>query len=172
MKGKIWVESEGGKGTRCYFDLRLVEVESRTIQYFLPEMEPGSYQWNEKTILIAEDDNNNYFFLRSTLKSTGAKIIRAKDGKQAVSAVKKHENINLVLMDIQMPEMNGYEATQNIKLLRPELPVISQTAYAMSGEREKSFKAGCDDYISKPIDIDLLFSKMSRYLNVGVTQEN
>jgi len=147
MKGKIWLESEKGKGTKFYVSLPYKPAEKQAIHIRSQENEKELIDWSDKMILIAEDDDNNYFFLKSALKPTRLNLKRAINGKDAVEIIKndKEKNFQLVLMDIQMPVMNGYESTAQIKRIRKDLPVIAQTAYAMSGEKEKSKKAGCDD---------------------------
>ncbi|PKP08569.1 MAG: response regulator [Bacteroidetes bacterium HGW-Bacteroidetes-4] len=124
----------------------------------------NNYNFTGKTILITEDERTNYLFLEALLKRTGATLIWAETGKTALEAIKNSPEINLVLMDIKMPEMNGYEATREIKKLRPELPIIAQTAYALAGEKEKILSAGCDDYLSKPIMGKVLLEKIDIYL--------
>src|SRR6056297_978353 len=122
------------------------------------------YDWEGKTILIAEDDDANYMLLEKTLEKTHAQIIHAENGKEAVRIFKSNPNINLILMDIRMPVMDGIEATSQIKLIDRNIPIIVQTAFTMSSEKEKSFKAGCDDYISKPINIKELYATIYKYL--------
>ncbi|MDK2978165.1 MAG: hypothetical protein PWP52_879 [Bacteroidales bacterium] len=122
------------------------------------------YDWEGKTILIAEDDDANYMLLQKSLAKTNAKIIRAENGKEAVQYCKANPDIDLVLMDIRMPIMDGIEATSQIKQINKNLPIIVQTAFTMSSEKEKSFKAGCDDYISKPINIKELFATVCKYI--------
>ena len=92
----------------------------------------------------------------------GYKLSKSRNGKEAVEMCKKN-TIDLVLMDIYMPIMDGFKATREIKKMHPTLPVISQTAYAMSGEREKSLEAGCDDYIPKPINTSIFLSKIGKF---------
>jgi CheY-like chemotaxis protein len=122
--------------------------------------------WVDKTILIAEDIELNYLYLRSLFKSTGAAIIRAQNGKEAVQWCIDDPKIDLVLMDLMMPLMNGYEATRQIKILRKDLPVIAQTAYVMSDDRLHAVVAGCDDFIAKPINKEELFKKMNHLLKL------
>ena len=115
-------------------------------------------------ILIAEDDHSNYYFLFESLKDTGVEVIWSKDGEETMELFREHPDLNLVLMDINMPMINGYECTRQIKKERPDLAVIAQTAYAMSGEREVSREAGCDDYLSKPIKVSELLDTMARHI--------
>jgi CheY-like chemotaxis protein/serine phosphatase RsbU (regulator of sigma subunit) len=122
------------------------------------------YNWSNKTILIAEDDDANYLLLQKALEKTNANIIRAENGKDAVNYCKSNPEIDVVLMDIRMPVMDGIEATSQIKVFRSDLPIVVQTAFTMSSEKEKSFKAGCDDYISKPINIKELYSTLCKYI--------
>jgi CheY-like chemotaxis protein len=128
----------------------------------------NNYNFTGKTILITEDERTNYLFLEALLKRTGATLIWAETGKTALEAIQNNPEINLVLMDIKMPEMNGYEATREIKKLRPELPIIAQTAYALAGEKEKILSAGCDDYLSKPIMGKVLLEKIDIYLKKNI----
>jgi len=121
------------------------------------------YNWSSINILIAEDVESNFLFLEEVLKKTEANVIWANNGEEAVKLFSTHK-IDLVLMDIQMPIMNGYEATGKIKKIDPSVPIISQTAYAMSEDREKSIEAGCDNYISKPIPSKDLLEMISHYL--------
>jgi len=122
------------------------------------------YYWEGKTILIAEDDEANFLLLKKALEKTGVAIIHAENGKEAIRFVKSNPDIDLILMDIRMPVMDGIEATTQIKQISKDLPIIVQTAFTMSSEKEKSFKAGCDDYISKPIIIKELYATISKYI--------
>jgi CheY-like chemotaxis protein len=162
MGGSINVVSESGSGSEFtftipYTDTDIIATEERGV------FERADYDFSKSTILIAEDDQSNYILLYEILKYTGAKLIRASDGSEAVELFKENPEINLVLMDIQLPVKNGYEATREIKTIR-SIPVIAQTAYAISGEREKSLEAGCDDYISKPIRIGDLLYLLNKYI--------
>ena len=120
--------------------------------------------WKGKTILIAEDEIVNYMFLEVLFEETGAVLVHAADGRLAIDAVKANPDINIVLMDIKMPNVNGLDATKQIKAIRPQLPIIAQTAYAMQDDEYKALQAGCNDYISKPIDANKLISLMKKYL--------
>lgn len=119
--------------------------------------------YSKKRILIVEDDYTSFFFLEELLGQLHAEITHCEDGSLAVEKVKQ-ENFDLVLMDIQMPNMNGYDATRKIKEIRPNLPIIAQTANALHSDRVKSIEAGCNDYISKPIMAPELIEKVSRFL--------
>lgn len=116
------------------------------------------------SILVVEDDEDNLEFLRRLLIKHGANVVVARTGEEAVNIVKINEQIQIVLMDIRLPDINGFETTRKIKKLKPNLPVIAQTAYAMYNDRELCLENGCDDYISKPLDKDILFEKINHYI--------
>jgi two-component system, cell cycle response regulator DivK len=118
--------------------------------------------WHDKTILIVEDDEISMEFLIELLTPSKVTIIAAQDGQQAVDFCLEHKIIEVVLMDVRLPKMNGKEAMLEIKKTRPELPIIAQTAFAMSGDREKYLQSGFDDYISKPIIMDDLIVKIAQ----------
>lgn len=117
-------------------------------------------------ILVAEDVESNFLYLNAVLSKIKAHIFWAKNGKEAVDIFRNEKNIDLILMDLQMPEMNGYEATRIIKLENPAVPIIAQTAFAMSDDREKALEAGCDDYLAKPIKSKDLLNTLEKFLNV------
>lgn len=119
---------------------------------------------NYPNILIAEDVESNFLYLKAVLSKLNASIFWAKNGIEAIEICDKEKTIDLVLMDLQMPEMNGYEATQILKVKYPLLPVIAQTAFAMSDDREKALDAGCDDYLAKPIKSKDLLSAVEKFL--------
>jgi CheY-like chemotaxis protein len=118
----------------------------------------------KRIILLVEDDPFNYKFMIALLtQKKYAEVILAKSGIEAVEKCQQHPEINLVLMDIKLPGINGYEATRRIKSFRERLPVIAITAYAMSGDESKAIEAGCDDYITKPVSKELLIAKIERF---------
>ncbi|HAN18981.1 MAG: hypothetical protein A2X13_11700 [Bacteroidetes bacterium GWC2_33_15] len=117
-------------------------------------------------LLVVEDDEDNLEFLKRLLEINGADVVSATSGEKAIEMILNDTSIRLVLMDILLPEMDGYETTQKIKEINPKLPVIAQTAYAMQDDRKKCLDYGCDDYVSKPINKDLLLQKISFYLNL------
>jgi CheY-like chemotaxis protein len=120
--------------------------------------------WENKVILVVEDVDTNKIFFDAALRKTKAKIIWAKDGQEAVNMFRDNV-VDLVLMDLQLPIMDGYTATRQIKQINASIPVIAQTAHVMSGEREKCLEAGCDDYLAKPIRLQILMDTLSRFLN-------
>lgn len=124
---------------------------------------------NEKrnpNILIAEDVESNFLYIKAVLSKLNANVFWAKNGLEVLEICEKEEKMDLVLMDLQMPEMNGYEATQILKNKYPNLPVIAQTAFAMSDDREKALDCGCDDYLAKPIKSKDLLSITEKHLKL------
>jgi CheY-like chemotaxis protein len=122
------------------------------------------YNWEKNTILIAEDTEINYIFLSEALKSTDVKILHAHDGEKAYQMIKDNPQIDLVLMDINMPKMDGFEATQKIREIKPDIPIIAQTALSIENAKEKAKEVGCDDFILKPIKLKSFLSLLDSYL--------
>ena len=114
--------------------------------------------------MVVEDIEGSYNLLEVILGMFNIETIWAPNGQDSIDIIKSNETIDLVLMDLNMPVLNGIEATKIIKSLKPDLPIIAQTAYAVSGDKEKALGAGCDDYISKPIDKENLITLIKKYL--------
>lgn len=116
------------------------------------------------TVLIVEDDPYNSLFIKTILEDPNMDFFIAVNGLEAVQMVQDHPEISMVLMDLKMPLLNGIDATRKIREFNTRIPIIAQTAYALSGDDEKALEAGCNDYISKPIDQDLLIKIINKYL--------
>jgi CheY-like chemotaxis protein len=121
------------------------------------------FTWEFKKILIAEDEETNYLFIEAILEDTKATLIWAKNGVEAVE--KFNEDIDLILMDIKMPEMDGLTAAKKIREKSNSVPIIAQTAYAMSEDKNKCLNAGCNDYLTKPINHKLLLTTIDKFLS-------
>lgn len=164
MDGQIYVESEKGKGSNFYFTLPYKPVFNQDAPESEYDMPPGKvYNFEGKKILIAEDVEPNYQLVKSLLRKTKADLIWAKDGKEAVELCKK-QKMDLIVMDIQMPVLNGFEAMKIIKKKNKDLPIIAQTAYAMIDDGPKILAEGFDEYISKPLKAGLFLAMLDRLL--------
>ncbi len=122
------------------------------------------YNWAGKTLLIAEDEDFNFMFLEELLSNTNVTIIRALTGEEVLQHMEQNPNIDLILMDVQMPVMDGYTATQKIREQGNNIPIIAQTAYTFTEAIAKIKASGHNEYISKPIDMDVLLSTIDKYI--------
>lgn len=165
LGGNIQVESEEGKGSVFYFHLPAT-TGRKVVHEQIPQIEFSGYSsWRGKKILVVEDNDANFLIFKAYLKETGLELIWVKSGEEALGVCKVNKAIDLVLMDIKLPGIDGYEATRIIKAMNKDVPIIAQTAYAMDSDSERSKKAGCDDFISKPILKDKLFNILAKYLD-------
>jgi len=120
-----------------------------------------NYNWKDKKILVAEDSEMNFILIKKSLELSGAEILWAKDGEELIKSVEKQSDINLILMDISMPKMDGFTATKAIRETGNNTPIIAQSAFSMDLEKDKILEAGCNDFISKPINKEELLNKIN-----------
>lgn len=163
LGGEITLESKVGEGSTFYFSIPYNVTNGKNKSSVFPQFESGYHKFTGKTILVVEDDKFNTEYLKEIFKGLEFKILYCESGKEAVE-ISSSQHIDIILMDIRLPDMLGYDATRIIKGNKPGIKIIAQTAYAGIEDKEKCFQAGCDDYISKPIKKNLLMDKVYEHL--------
>lgn len=166
LGGSLSLVSKNGIGSEFSFIIPYLQPNTQEPDTRESMMRGAIPDLKGRHILIAEDIDENYKLVSSALKKSSVKLTWAKNGKEAVEAVIRDEHFDLVLMDLSMPIMDGYKATEHIKALQPKLPIIALTAHVVDGDMEKAFEAGCDDYIKKPLDILSFYRKLNFHLNM------
>ncbi len=122
------------------------------------------YNWQNKKILIAEDSEMNFILLKKNLENSGAIILWAKNGLEMVQSIENRRDVDLILMDISMPKMDGFSATKLLRKAGIQIPIIAQSAFIMDEDKAKIIEAGCNDFIEKPFDKEVLLAKIDSFL--------
>jgi PAS domain S-box-containing protein len=164
MGGIIWLESEPGKGSDFFFKLPYIESVNVEKEKKLTSESKQKFSNGKKTILIAEDEENNYLLLMEFLSGLDVEFLHANNGNEAVDICASSKAVSLVLMDIKMPIMDGYTATREIRKLYPDLPIVALTAYSFEDDRKKAIGCGCNDFLSKPFNKNIILETVTKYL--------
>lgn len=160
INANIRVESELGKGSTFWVSIPIEKINSKTIS----EKDFLNKEIIDKPlILIAEDDDDNYFLLETLFEKSEINFVRAYNGFEAINFVKQLTEISIILMDLKMPDLDGFEASKQIKEINKNIPIIAVTAFALSGDENKALDAGCDDYIEKPIRRSVFVEKLRKF---------
>ena len=162
--GNIWLKSELDKGSVFYFTIPYKKVDNSRSTEEVYEKKAKKEFVSPKTLLVAEDDEFNFMLLVELLPTSNLTILRAFNGQEAVDICKTNQQVDLILMDIKMPILDGYEATAQIKKIRPHLPVIAQTAYSTDIDIAKAYSCGCSDFVSKPFNQEHLLDKIFKLI--------
>jgi signal transduction histidine kinase len=164
--GKIWIESEPDKGSKFFFQIPYNSGNDFIAETYTnaSSLKKSSFDFANKLILVAEDEDSSYNFIENIMKETNAILIRAKNGQEAIDLVNKHGKVDLILMDIQMPIMNGYEAISILKIENKDIPIIVQTAYALVSQKQDVLKSGCNEFLAKPFQKNDLLNAINKYM--------
>lgn len=167
LDGRIWLESSEGEGSVFYVSIPYIASTKKKNQQKVSQVvnESGTIKRSKK-VLVVEDDKSSQELIGIFLKPLNLELIYLSDGEDAINYMIRNDDVSLILMDLKLPKVDGYEATTTIKELKPDVPIIVQTAYAMEGDRERAMEAGCDDYITKPLNSKKLQEMVKSYLNL------
>jgi len=164
LGGEMWVDSEPDVGSVFHFTISYENVKQKSTERAKSSTTVDTLAWKEKKLLVVEDNLMNYQLIEEILRKTGIQIILATRADEAIQIIHNRPEIHLVLMDIQMPDASGYDATAAIRKIRPDIPIIAQSAYAMTEEKQKALNYGCNAYLVKPIRPADLLSTLNKYL--------
>jgi PAS domain S-box-containing protein len=165
MNGEIWVESEKDRGSTFFVKIPYQKMQTLKVEPKTEINHEPIIAFNNAKVLIAEDEEINFQYIKRVFNDLGIENIeRAHNGKEAIEIMEKSDDISLIMMDLKMPVVNGFEATRKIKSMHANVPIIAQTALAIPGDKQRALDAGCNDYIPKPIDYDGLLGLIEKYI--------
>jgi signal transduction histidine kinase len=164
--GEIWIESVIDNGSVFYFEIPYIPASREIDDILLTDTDfiNHKFDFRGKSILIAEDEDSSYYYIENVLRNTSAKLIRTKNGQETIDLVQSTNDLDLILMDIQMPVVSGYEAILTIKEKKKDIPIIVQTAYALLEQKDKILNSGCDAMISKPFKSSDLLNMIKKFI--------
>lgn len=165
LGGNIWVTSAMGEGSQFYFKLPGNFVSNGSLKLItgVADIPFSDYQWTGKNLLLVEDEEVNYLYINELVGTTGVNLIHVTTGEEAIEICTTTEPIDLILMDMRLPGISGFDATKIVKKIRKNLPIIAQTAYAMENEQRNCMEAGCDHYLTKPFEQKILMKVINDY---------